>query len=88
MNETKHWKMDQVNFFNLLTTDVPYHIETNKLICDANQLAGFYMMGNIGRYWVKEYLPQILFGSFLNILRQILIDRTSTNVFFFFFLIQ
>ena len=77
--------MDQVNFFNLLATDVLYHIETSKLICDANQLAGFYMMGNIGRYCVKGYLPQILFGSFLNILPQILIDRTSTNVFFFFF---
>ena len=25
------------------------HIETSQLICTANQLTGFYMMGNIGR---------------------------------------
>ena len=35
--------------FNPLTTNVPHHIETSQLICIANQLAGFYMMGNIGR---------------------------------------
>ena len=34
---------------NLLTTNVPHHIETSQLICNANQLTGFYMMGNIGR---------------------------------------
>ena len=27
----------------------PHHIETSQLICNANQLAGFYMMENIGR---------------------------------------
>ena len=26
-----------------------HHIETSQLICRANQLTGFYMMGNIGR---------------------------------------
>ena len=36
-------------FVNSLTTNVPYHIETSQLICNANQLTGFYMMGNIGR---------------------------------------
>ena len=35
--------------FNLLMTNVPHHIETSQLICIANQLAGSYMMGNIGR---------------------------------------
>ena len=30
-------------------TNVPHHIETSQLICNANQLVGFYMMGNIGR---------------------------------------
>ena len=31
----------------------PYHIEAGQLICNANLLAGFYMIGNIGRRWVK-----------------------------------
>ena len=34
---------------NPLTTNVPHHIETSQLICNANQLTGSYMMGNIGR---------------------------------------
>ena len=32
-----------------LTTNVPHHIETSQLICSANQLTDFYMMGNTGR---------------------------------------
>ena len=32
-----------------LTTNVPHHIETSQLICSANQLTGFYIMGNTGR---------------------------------------
>ena len=32
-----------------LTTNVTHHIETSQLICIANLLTGFYMMGNIGR---------------------------------------
>ena len=32
---------------NPLTTNVPHHIETSKLICIANQLTGFYMMGTL-----------------------------------------
>ena len=34
---------------NPLTTSFPHHIETSQLICNTNQLTGFYMMGNIGR---------------------------------------
>ena len=34
--------------FNPLTTNVPYHIETSQLICSANQLTAFYMMGSTG----------------------------------------
>ena len=34
--------------FNLLTTNVPHYVETSQLICNANQLTGFYLMGNIG----------------------------------------
>ena len=33
---------------NPLTTNAPHHIETSQLIYIANQLTGFYMMGNIG----------------------------------------
>ena len=40
--------------FNLLTTNVSHHIETSQLICIANQLTGFYMMGNIGCQWVEK----------------------------------
>ena len=32
-----------------LTTNVPHHIETSQLICHANEVTGFYMIGNIGR---------------------------------------
>ena len=35
---------------NPLTTNVPHHIETSQLIYSANQLPGFDMIGNIGRY--------------------------------------
>ena len=31
-----------------LTNKVPHHIEASQLICTANQLTGFYKMGNIG----------------------------------------
>ena len=39
---------------NSLTTNVPHYIEPSQLICSANQLTGFYMMGNAHRYWVKQ----------------------------------
>ena len=32
-----------------LTTNVSHQIENSQLIYSANQLTGFYMMGNIGR---------------------------------------
>ena len=35
---------------NLLTTSVRHHTETSQFICIANQMTGFYMMENIGRY--------------------------------------
>ena len=42
--------IDNFLFFSLnaLTTNVPHDKETSQLICIANQLTGFYMMGNIG----------------------------------------
>ena len=33
---------------NPLTTNVSHYIETGQLICFANQLTGFHMMGNTG----------------------------------------
>ena len=38
-----------VPFLNPLTTNVPNHIETIQLICNANQLTGICMMRNTGR---------------------------------------
>ena len=40
---------------NPLETNVPNHIEISQLICNANQLTGFYMMGSSGRSWIKWY---------------------------------
>ena len=37
------------NSLNPLSTIIPHPIETTQLICNGNQLTGFYMMGNIGR---------------------------------------
>ena len=34
---------------NLLITNVPWHKETTQLLCSADQLTGFYMIGNNGR---------------------------------------
>ena len=45
-------------FINLLTTNVPLHTETIQLICSVNQLTSFYMMGNIGRSWVKDFFSK------------------------------
>ena len=39
---------------NLLITNDLHHIETSQLTYNTNQLIGFYMMGNIGRYQVKS----------------------------------
>ena len=44
------WNFDKILVcVNPLITNVPYHVETNQLICNANELTGFYLMGNIGR---------------------------------------
>ena len=54
MVSLSHVNYGQVSGFlncrlNPLTTNVPHNIVTSQSICDANQLAGFYMMGSIGR---------------------------------------
>ena len=33
---------------NPLTANVPHHVETSQVICNASQLTGFYVMGNSG----------------------------------------
>ena len=50
----KHYKKGNIG--NPLTTSVPHHTETSQFICWANQFTGFYMIGNIGCYWVKSYI--------------------------------
>ena len=42
-----------------------HHVETSQLICRANQLTGFYMMGTLA---IKEF-PGYTAGSFENVLR-------------------
>ena len=37
---------DTEQSINQLMTNVPHHIETNQLIYSANQLTGFYIMGD------------------------------------------
>ena len=53
------WKWDiDLTWVNPLTTNVPHCIETSQLIFIASQLTGFYMMGNIGRSWVKRLFTE------------------------------
>ena len=51
--ETKKY----LSFLNPLTTNIPNHLEISQLISNANQLTGFYMMGNTGRSWVNLFNP-------------------------------
>ena len=48
--------------FNPLMTNVLHHIETSWLICNANQMSGFYMMGNIGREWINSIIVTIIYN--------------------------
>ena len=34
-------------YINPLTTNIPHHIETSQLICNTNQLTGFYVMESL-----------------------------------------
>ena len=53
--------------FNRLTTYVPIIIiDTSELICSANQLTGFYMMGTLVVKGLKQYqemFQQLAFSS-------------------------
>ena len=46
--KTYWFRTKAVLAFNPLMTNVPHYIETSQLICIANHLTGFSMMGNIG----------------------------------------
>ena len=48
-NEKSAPKIEAIQNVNPLTANISQHIETSQLIWYANQLTGFYMMGNIGR---------------------------------------
>ena len=43
----------KIENFNPFQPSVVFHIETNDLICYANQMAAFYMKCNTGLKWVK-----------------------------------
>ena len=45
---------------NTFTTNIHHHIETNQLICIANELIGFYMVRSICHERVKDF-----FNSFM-----------------------
>ena len=51
----------RLGVFNPLTITAPHHTETSQLICTANQLTGFYMMGSTGRLWVNVNFELILY---------------------------
>ena len=51
--------MDVILGFKPLTTNIPHHIETSQLICNADQLTGFYMMGNTGCLWVNFKITEV-----------------------------
>ena len=57
--------------FNPLTANVPHYIEISQLICIADQLTGFYMMGNIGRYWINAKTYVFLVGTVKDFMKDI-----------------
>ena len=40
------YKSNALNFLNAFYFSVAFHVETNHLICGANQMTGFYMKCN------------------------------------------
>ena len=49
-----------MELINLLTTNVPYDIETSQLFCRANQLTGFYMMETLVVKRLRDPFPFLL----------------------------
>ena len=54
-----------INCLYPLTNHVPHYIETSELICIANRLTGFYMMGKINHQWVNYLLKYCIVGKLL-----------------------
>ena len=54
-HKQKRYKDISKTTFNPLMICVPHRVETSQLIYIANQLTGFYIMRNIGRWWVKKH---------------------------------
>ena len=48
---------------NPLAANIPQDLETSQLICHANQLTRFYMVGNIGRLWVNNEFKNDITGT-------------------------
>ena len=42
-----------MKWIQLFQSSVALHIEPNHLICNANQVTGFYMKGNTSLKWLK-----------------------------------
>ena len=53
-SEKKEQKLiNTKTFWSIDTTNNLHHTKTSQLICNANQLTGIYIMGNIDRSWAK-----------------------------------
>ena len=44
--------------YQLTTGKYPHHIETNQLICDADQLIRFYKIVALAKIGVLKFLPE------------------------------
>ena len=57
------FKWVKISLCNTLTTNTPNHIETSQLICIANQLTWFYMMGYINVVNGLSYLCKVILNT-------------------------
>ena len=63
------FKWVKISLCNTLTTNTPNHIETSQLICIANQLTWFYMMGYINVVNGLSYLCKVILKYCDNLLQ-------------------
>ena len=92
--QTHFCRQCDLKLLNPFMASIPHDTETSQLISKANQLTGFYMIGNSGCWWVKpqgivkmKYFEDTM--SFLEI-PKLVENQEKTNVWrdtwFFFFL--